>query len=181
MESAHELYQVTDRMIDWSESSHRKVEIHASTRINVRAAPSVCRKATLCVHVSGVCQCKCVSLYVCVCVVLPLSIRRGWALLLKGGHSGPPIQLDALGRSNVLSALMLSRCPFSWEKERGGEGGGEGGSWSTLKQTGLVSGLWFVSCCWQRVLLLMHLQFCSLWLTPHHFPPKKHLYSKHST
>lgn len=51
-------------------------------------------------------------------VGLPLSIRKGWVLLLKRGYSGPPIQSSALGRSNVLSALMHSRCPFSWKKER---------------------------------------------------------------
>lgn len=98
MESAHELYQVTDRMIDWSESSHRKVEIHTSTRINVRAAPSVCRKATLCVHVSGVCQCKCVSLYVCVCCAPAINEAR----LGPAAERGPQWATHPVGRSGEI-------------------------------------------------------------------------------
>ena len=138
-------------MIDRPNCAQRKVEVHVSVLIHVSSTTSVSVVYSVC-RPCRICQCVWV---LSVCVLLPLSIRQGWALLLKGGHSGPPIQSGALGRSNVLSALMRSRCPFSWDTGRE-RGGGRMWGWSTLKQTSLAHRvrLCFVSCspqggcCW---------------------------------
>lgn len=159
--TANKMYQwMIDRpnCTDWKEGNVFKL-IHVSSTTSVSVVFAVCQPCRIC-------QCVWV---LSVHVGLPLSIRKGWVLLLKGGYSGPPIQSSALGRSNVLSALMNSRCPFSWKRETecevGGGQRGSSGGYNPQSRPRAVSQPKAVVCQTfsSGGLLLVHLQFSTVW------------------